>query len=187
VHGAGSLRTVNHISRRRAPAGVAAVLSMTVLVGLSAGCASSPAGAAPVADPPVSTAPVSDVRPLVGVRIELTVGDRVATATLADSQAAREFAATLPVTVDVHDRFGQAKTADLPYGLNTGAGARVFDPVPGGLYYWPPDAAIAVVTTDLGPSIPAPGLVLLGRIDGGLDALAGAGDEGRMTISASSA
>lgn len=115
-------------------------------------------------------------------RIALVVGDDVATATLADTPAAREFAATLPLTIDTEDRFGQAATGQLPHGLRSGDDDPVVDPAPGGLYYWAEDRSIAVVTTDLGPSVPAPGLVRLGAVDAGLDVLASAGNHFRMTI-----
>jgi hypothetical protein len=116
------------------------------------------------------------------VRIALVIGDEVATATLADSPAAREFAAALPVTIDAEDRFGQATTGRLPDELAYGGADGVVDPAAGHIYYWPPDGTIAVVTTDLGPSIPAPGLVPLGVVDAGLDALGSAGNRFDMTF-----
>jgi hypothetical protein len=116
------------------------------------------------------------------LRIELLVGDDVVTATLADTPAAREFAATLPITIDTEDRFGQAKTGELPHELFPGDDEPVVDPAPGGLYYWSPDRTLAVVTTDLGPFVPAPGLVRLGAVDAGLDMLDSAGNHFQMTI-----
>lgn len=115
-------------------------------------------------------------------RIALVVGDGVATATLADTPAAREFATTLPLTIDTEDRFGQAAIGQLPHGLRAGDDDPVVDPAPGGLYYWAQDRTIAVLTTDLGASVPAPGLVRLGAVDAGLDVLASAGNHFRMTI-----
>jgi hypothetical protein len=117
------------------------------------------------------------------VRIALVVdGDDIATATLADTPAGRAFAATLPITLDMEDRFGQAKIGSLPEKLPHGGPSRVFEPAAGHIYYWPLDDTVAVVTADLGPSIPAPGLVALGAVDTGLDALHSAGNRFEMTI-----
>ena len=54
----------------------------------------------------------------VAVRIELVVGDKIATATLSDTPEARDFAAMLPVTLDMDDRFGLAKASQLPRELD---------------------------------------------------------------------
>jgi hypothetical protein len=103
-------------------------------------------------------------------------------ATLADTPTAREFAATLPVSVEMEDRFGQAKTGQLPDELPDDDAAGLLDPSAGHLAYWPPDDTLVVVTTDLGPSIPEPGLVVLGVVDTGLDALAATNDRFEVTI-----
>jgi hypothetical protein len=117
------------------------------------------------------------------VRIALIVGgDQVATATLADTSAARDFAAMLPVTIETEDRLGQGKVGLLPDELTHRDDDRVADPAAGHVYYWPPDGTLAVVTAELGPSIPEPGLVPLGVVDTGLDALTSAGNRFDMTI-----
>jgi hypothetical protein len=116
------------------------------------------------------------------IRIALLFGDDIATATLADTPAAHEFAATLPVTIDLQDRFGQAKIGELPHDLTAGDDVAVSDPVAGGIYFWSPDGTIAVLTSDLGPSVPAPGLIPLGAVDTGLNALSAAGNHVQVTI-----
>src|SRR4051812_2663001 len=93
------------------------------------------------------------------------------TVTLGDSLAARGLATALPVTIEMEDQFGEAKTGAFPSELTTAGAAYVRDPAPGHLYYWPPERTIAVFTADLGPSIPGPGLVDLGVVDRGLDDL----------------
>jgi hypothetical protein len=159
----------------------AATLIVTTLVTLPAtlfvaGTAVGGAGAA--STPQASADRDDDV-----VRVELVVaGDEIATATLADTSAARDFAALLPVTIETEDRFGQGKAGRLPDELAHRDDGRVVDPAAGHICYWPPDATIAVVTADLGPSIPEPGVVPLGTVDTGLDALAAAGNRFELTI-----
>ena len=113
--------------------------------------------------------------------------DAVVTATLADTPAASEFAAALPITVEAENWFGQAVIGRLPEGLPVENADRLVDPAAGHIYYWPPDGRIVVVTTDLGPSIPAPGLVELGVVDNGLDELASAGSRFDMSITVTGA
>jgi hypothetical protein len=109
-------------------------------------------------------------------------GEEVATGTLADTPAAHEFAATLPVSVEMEDRFGQATTGRLPDALPDDADDGLLDPSAGHLAYWAPDRMLAVITSDLGPSVPEPGVDVLGVVDSGLDALAAAHGSFDMTI-----
>ena len=110
------------------------------------------------------------------MRVTLTVGDQVAAATLADTPAGDQLAAMLPITVDLQDPFGQAKSGVLPRGIDiAGAGAE-FHPTAGGIYYWPDGGDLAVFYDALGQAVPPPGLVRLGSIDTGLDTIAARGD-----------
>jgi hypothetical protein len=52
-------------------------------------------------------------------RIWITIGERRFAATLADTDAAREFAAMLPLTLDMNDLNSNEKEADLPKALTT--------------------------------------------------------------------
>lgn len=54
-------------------------------------------------------------------RMWITVGDRRFSITLADTDAAKAFAARLPLTLDMADRNGNEKHADLPQTLPTDA------------------------------------------------------------------
>jgi hypothetical protein len=51
------------------------------------------------------------------LRIAIRIGGDTAMGTLADTSAARGFAAMLPVTIDTRDLFGQAKAGELPHAL----------------------------------------------------------------------
>jgi hypothetical protein len=129
---------------------------------------------------------VSGDRDASVVRIELVVGDRIATATLTETPQARDFAAMLPVTLNMEDRFGQAKTSQLPHELDVDHATRSRSYRAGDLSYWSPTgkpaSKIAIVYDAWGQAVPPPGLVRLGTVDAGLDAIASAGNHSTMTI-----
>jgi hypothetical protein len=163
---------------------VAFALSLAVLGVGSAGVGpfvrmpgSPPAATAtPVPSAPAPAAAVSSEE-TGSVRITMTVGDRVATATLADTLAGHQLAAVLPITVDLHDRFGQAKSGALPRSVDVAGLAREFHPITGGIYYWPDGRGqLAVFYDALGQAVPPPGLIRLGNIDTGLNAIGSGGD-----------
>ncbi len=81
-----------------------------LLCGLLAlgGCNAAPPGAA------AATAPEES-------RMWMTVGERRFAITLADTEAARAFAALLPLTLDMADLHRNEKYADLPQALPTSA------------------------------------------------------------------
>ena len=116
------------------------------------------------------------------VRIRLIIGNDVATATLEDSAAARDFAAMLPMTIDMHEQVGREKAGRLPRGLSIDGARREFDYEVGEFAYWFPGNDIAIFYADDGQAIPQPGLVRLGTIDTGLDVMAAAGNDFEMTI-----
>jgi hypothetical protein len=102
------------------------------------------------------------------------------TATLGDTPPSRQFAAMLPLTVQLKDVWGQAKSGPLPGMLTAEGTVPTHDPVPGNIYFWSQTEVIAIYYDDLGQAVPDPGLVRLGVIDTGLDSLANAG--GRVTL-----
>ena len=116
------------------------------------------------------------------IRIQLTIGDDVATATLDDTAAAREFASMLPVTIDMHDLLGREKPGRLPRVLTIDGATREFTYEVGQIAYWAPSNDIAIFYAHDGQAIPQPGLVRLGAVDAGLDVIAAAGDDFEMTI-----
>ena len=118
------------------------------------------------------------------MRIQLTVGDQRATATLEDNAAARDLASILPVTIAMTDLSSREKPGPLPRSLAAGDGERVFTYRVGQIGYWPPDHNVFVVYDGDGLTVPSPGLVLLGTVEAGLDVIAGAGDDFDLTITA---
>jgi hypothetical protein len=106
----------------------------------------------------------------------------VVTATLDDTAAARGFAALLPLTLDLHDPMGQAKAGRLPAPIDHAGAEAVTDPDSGGIYVVPGSDMLAIFYDDLGQSVPLPGLVRLGVVDGDLDAILDAGNRIRVRI-----
>ena len=166
----------------RARSGLAILRStaaaVTLLVVAAAGCA---VGArAPAATPDLrASLPAASA---TTQRIVLRFDRGAVAATLADTSAGREFAALLPLTVDLHDPMGQAKAGRLPTPIHHTGAASVTDPEVGGLYYVPGSGMLAIFYDDLGQAVPPPGLVRLGAVDDDLDTIAAAGNRTRVRI-----
>ena len=109
-------------------------------------------------------------------------GDEVVAATLAETAAGREFADQLPLTVEVRDPMGQAKSGRLPAPIDSTVAPTTPDPDAGGVYYVPDSQLLAVFYDDLGQTVPAPGLIRLGTVDGDLALVASAGNRVRVRI-----
>jgi hypothetical protein len=75
---------------------------------------------------------------------------------------------------------GQAKTGRLPHPIDVSGANRVVDLDVADISYWPPSGDIGIFYDDLGKSVPPPGMVRLGSVDSGLDAIATAGN--RFTV-----
>ncbi|MHA7631122.1 cyclophilin-like fold protein [Corallococcus sp. M7] len=102
------------------------------------------------------------------MKIRLTAGAKVLTATLLDNATARDFAALLPVTLTLTDYAATEKVSDLPRRLTTtdapsGTAASVGD-----ISYYSPWGNLALFHKAFGHS---PGLIRLGKLDGGVEAL----------------
>ncbi|MGH3924508.1 MAG: cyclophilin-like fold protein [Pseudonocardiaceae bacterium] len=114
------------------------------------------------------------------MRIRLTVGEASATARLYDNDTARDFASLLPVTITVHDLGGREKAGALPRELTGGCGQSEYRA--GQLGYWPPSKDLALYYHEDGFRIPGPGIVMIGEIESGLDAITVASDNDTLTI-----
>lgn len=113
-------------------------------------------------------------------RVRITIGDRSIDATLADSEAARDFASLLPLTLDMHDLFRREKFASLPRAISE-QGKRTHHYAVGTIGYWPPGPDVAIFYRQDGERIPDPGLIVLGKVKAGVEAL-GAPGAMRATI-----
>jgi hypothetical protein len=104
------------------------------------------------------------------MKIRLRVGDSTLTATLFDSKASRDFASLLPLTLTMNDLFHREKYGHLPRAISE-EGLRSHSYEVGQIAYWPPNRDVAVFYRHDGQSIPEPGIVVLGTIDSGVEAM----------------
>ena len=110
------------------------------------------------------------------MKIRLKLGDRVITATLADSKATQDFISLLPLTLTLEDYAGTEKISNLPKKLSTEGTPAGSDPSVGDIAYYAPWGNLAIYYRDFGYSS---GLILLGKLDSGIEALAG---RGKITV-----
>jgi hypothetical protein len=162
---------------------VARALIPATLAAILAGCSLSGTGdpGSRIPADPVPAITSSSGDSARATRIVLRLPDGQATATLDDTPAAREFAAMLPLRLTLHSAMGQAKTGRLPNPIDVSDADRVVDPDVATIYYWPPSGDIAIYYDNLGQTVPPPGMVRLGFVDSGLNAIAFGGN--RLTVS----
>ena len=102
------------------------------------------------------------------MKINLTLSDKTLTATLYDTPTARDFAAMLPLTWTLEDYSKTEKISDLPRKLTKEGAPAGADPSAGDIAYYAPWGNLALFYKDFRYS---DGLILLGKLDGGADAL----------------
>ena len=105
------------------------------------------------------------------MKIRLTLDNgRAITATLIDSETTRDFVSLLPLTLTMNDLFGREKFFHLPRAIS-GGGKRTRTYEVGDVIYWSPGPDVAVYYRHDGQSIPSPGIIAIGKIDSGVEAL----------------
>ena len=102
--------------------------------------------------------------------MRITIGEKSIEATLDDSDAARDFASLLPLTLSMNDLFRREKFAALPRAISE-QGKRTHDYAVGTIGYWAPGPDVAIFYRHDGERIPAPGLIIIGKIKAGVEAL----------------
>lgn len=102
------------------------------------------------------------------MKVRIKAEGQEMSATLNDSKAARDFVALLPFTVTLEDYAGREKIYSLPKRLSTEGEPAGSDPSVGDITYYAPWGNLAIFYRDFGY---ASGLIILGKIDGNLDAL----------------
>lgn len=108
------------------------------------------------------------------MKITLTINGKAIAASLEQSAAAADFAATLPVTVTLKDFVNTEKIYYPPRKLDIKGSPAGIDPAIGDINYYAPWGNVAIFYRD---APYANGLVRLGRIDGSdVEALRGSGD-----------
>ncbi|HXG68299.1 MAG TPA: cyclophilin-like fold protein [Blastocatellia bacterium] len=116
--------------------------------------------------PPAQTNEVAN-KQAKDMKIRIKIGGKVVTAILNDNQTARDFVSLLPQTLTLEDYAGTEKISDLPKRLSTKGAPSGSDPAVGDIAYYAPWGNLAIFYRDFGYSS---GLVILGKIDGGMEA-----------------
>jgi len=102
------------------------------------------------------------------MKINIRVGSEVMTATLIDSKTTQDFISLLPLTLTLEDHANTEKVSDLPRRLSTEDAPPGSDPSVGDIAYYAPWGNLAMYYNDFGYSN---GLVILGKVDGDIEAL----------------
>jgi len=104
------------------------------------------------------------------MKIRLKVGDKVLAASLIDSETTRDFISLLPLTFTMNDLFNREKSGNLPRRISEdGQRTRTYEV--GDVIYWSPSAHLAIYYRHDGEAIPSPGIIVIGKIDSGVEAL----------------
>src|SRR5271167_173294 len=88
------------------------------------------------------------------MKININIGGKILTATVADNATARDFVSVLPLSVSMKDLFGREKYGDLRKALSEN-GPRKNTYEVGEIAYWSPDHQFAVYYRQDGESIPS--------------------------------
>jgi hypothetical protein len=153
-----------------------------LLVAVAPGCATSTPTLSGEPGRAVSAASSPADFPSAGQRIVLRFNNQVVPATLVDTAAGREFSGLLPLTLELRDPWGQAKSGPLPQPIEVAGAVPVIDPDAGGIYYAPGSQTLAIFYDDLGQTVPPPGLIRLGAVDSDLTSLAAAGNHIQVSV-----
>lgn len=121
---------------------------------------------------PAVSAPRVEETPVMTIRIQISLDGAVVAGTLNDSKAAQDFAAMLPLKLTLQDYNGTEKISDLPRRLSREGAPDGVEPSAGDIAFYAPWGNLALFYRGFRYS---PGLVLLGRIDAGLETLSRAG------------
>lgn len=114
------------------------------------------------------------------MKLRLKVKDAVVTATLIDSETTRDFVSLLPLTLTMNDLFSREKYAHLPRAVSEG-GTRTRAYEVGDVVYWPPGPDLAIFYRHDGQLISGDGVIVIGKVDSGIEALNVAGSA-KVTI-----
>src|SRR6266568_6454611 len=104
------------------------------------------------------------------MKLRLKVKDIETTVILIDSETTRDFLSLLPLMLTMNDLFGREKFGHLPRAISEG-GKRTRTYEVGDVIYWSPGPDVAMFYRHDGQSIPSPGIIVMGKIDSGVEAL----------------
>lgn len=103
------------------------------------------------------------------MKLEINIGGKILTASLAENATARDFISVLPLNLSMKDLFGREKYGDLPKALSEN-GPRKNRYEVGDIAYWSPNQQFAVYYHQDGESIPSPGIIPIAKMDAGTEA-----------------
>jgi len=109
-------------------------------------------------------------KPRDGMKIRLKLEDRVITATLIDSKTTQDFISLPPLRLTMNDLFRREKFGHLPRAISK-EGKRTNTYEVGDIAYWSPGPDVAIFYRHDGQEIPDPGIIVIGKIDSGVEAL----------------
>jgi hypothetical protein len=115
------------------------------------------------------------------MRLRLTIGATVLHADLLDNDTSRDFASLLPLTVVLTDFHATEKIGDLPRRLSTTGAPPGTAAQAGDIAYYAPWGNLAIFYQDFQY---AQGLVRLGTLHTGVDAVEATPDESAVAIEA---
>lgn len=115
----------------------------------------------------------------VEVRIKLTFNNQEVIVKMYDNPTSRDFLTQLPLTLTFEDYARTEKVSYLPKKLSTEKAPSGIDPGFGDFTYYAPWGNLAIFYNDFGYSS---GLVLLGKIESGIDKLASIREDFTVTI-----
>jgi len=111
------------------------------------------------------------------MKIKISTGNTVLTATRLDNSTSRDFMSLLPLTLTLKDYAGTEKISDLPRKLSVKGAPPGTDASVGDITLYAPWGNLAIFYKDFGY---ASGLITLGKIDTGVDSLSRL--DGKVTI-----
>ncbi len=125
---------------------------------------------AAILGPTASRADNTTTNQTPAMKIRLRIDNKVLTATLVDNKTARDFVSLLPLTLTMNDLFGREKFGHLPRAISE-EGKRTHTYEIGEIAYWSPGPDVAIYYRNDGEKIPDPGIIVIGKIDSGVEAL----------------
>jgi hypothetical protein len=102
--------------------------------------------------------------------IRLTVNGKAIMAKLIDSKTTRDLISLLPLTLTMNDLCRREKFANLPRTLSK-EGKHKHTYAVREIAYWPPGPDVAIFYRHDGENIPDPGIIAIGKIRSGIEAL----------------
>ncbi len=100
------------------------------------------------------------------MKIKISAGNTVLTATMLDNATSRDFLSMMPLTLTLEDYARTEKVSDLPRKLTTQGAPSGSDPSVGDITLYAPWGNLAIFYKDFGY---ANGLIILGRIDSDIE------------------